>query len=283
VVGLWLGAPLLASAFAQVSIIQPVQALAVSLLCLALGAVPAALLQRDMRFGAVALVDGAGASVAAIVGVCLALMGYGIWALVIMEICRRAVRMVGFVAAAQWRPSFSFRAAEFSELMAFNISTLGVRLLSHGDLAIPRLVLGLMDPRALGYFNVAQRLFKQVTALVMAPFTAIALPLASAVQGDQALLKEALEGAGRAAAVIVFPIVLGLVAIMPVLIPFVLGESWGSAVRRHSMAACCAGPAGRSCSFKWCSWGLRLLWCSLRSLRRGAQWRWRALSWRAAR
>ena len=211
-------------------LVQLLPVFACALLPLAMSAAPAALLQRQFRFGSMAAVDAASSLCAGAVGVVLALNGVGVWALVWMEIARRCVRLVGFMLAARWLPSFAVKLRHVLELWRFSAATLATRIVSQTDNAIPRLFLGLVDVTALGYFSLAQRIFQQSSALILAPFNALALPMSAHLQQQADKLRKMLEDATRLAALICYPLFVGGAAIAPVAVPLLFGAAWTQAV-----------------------------------------------------
>jgi len=225
--------PLLAGAFGQAELVLLIPALSATFLAMAWAAPSVALLQRDMRFRSIAVIDATGTATAAIVGIGLALAGWGVWALVLMEVARRCVRAAGFViaAGASRALNVSFSRRDLADLMHFNLTSLGAQLLVQADLAIPRLAVGaFMGTQALGYFNLAFRIFRQGCSLAIAPLNAIALPLISSVRDDRAQLHKAIRQAAGMATLVAFPAFMGAAAIAPVAIPFLLGEVWAPAV-----------------------------------------------------
>lgn len=223
--------PLLSVLFGEAELKLLIPTMSATLIVMALGAAPAALLQRDLKFGAIACVDAIGTVTAAVVGVGLGLAGFGVWALIWMEVARRSVRSIAFIVAARWRPSFAVRREDLADLMRFNLMTLATRLLTQTDQAIPRLIVSAtMGAQALGYFNLAWRIFQQGSAVIIAPFNAVALPVASGVQHDRSQLHAALSGATRVAALVAYPAFFGAAAIAPAAIPLLLGASWAPAI-----------------------------------------------------
>lgn len=230
-VALFALSPLIAHAFGKAELKGLVPVMAATLLLLALGGAPAALLQRNLKFGAIAAVDAAGTITAAVVGIGLGLAGVGVWAMVWMEVARRLVRALGFLIAARWRPSLAARWADLQELMRYSVITLTTQLLAQADQVIPRTVIAMtMGAQALGYFHLAWRIFQQGSGLLLAPFGAVALPVASGVQNDRAKLQMALHGATRVAALIAYPAFIGAAAIAPAAIPVILGREWTPAI-----------------------------------------------------
>ncbi|HKR89283.1 MAG TPA: oligosaccharide flippase family protein [Phenylobacterium sp.] len=226
--GLAVAAPWIAGALGHAELRTLVPLMAATLILLALAATPAALLQRDLRFRAIAVVDAAGTLTAAAVGLTMAFTGHGVWSLAWMEVARRAVRAIGFLAVAGW-PTVWPSKAEFADLTHFNLTSLAMRLMIQADSAVPRLFLGVASASALGYFNLAQRIFQQFSALFIAPFNGIALPVASRIQGERKKLHAALDGATRVSTLVAYPIFLGGAAIAPVAIPMLLGRTWAPA------------------------------------------------------
>lgn len=224
-------APAFAGMFGHAELKLLIPVMAATLVLLGIGAAPAALMQRELKFGAIASVDAAGTVTAAAVGVTLGLSGLGVWSLVWMEFARRLVRAVGFVVAARWRPTTDVRWADLSDLTHFNLYTLANRLLQELEQVIPRTVVAMtMGAHALGYFNLAWRIFQQGSGVLIAPFNAVALPLASAIQHDRSQLHAALGGATRVAALIAYPAFIGAAAIAPAAIPLLAGKEWTPAV-----------------------------------------------------
>ena len=223
--------PHLAKVFGQQQLLQLIPVMAGTLFLLALGAAAAGKLQRELRFKAIAAVDAIGSICAAVVGLVLALMHFGVWSLIWMEVSRRGVRSIAFAACAGWRPSFSFNMQDVRDLARFNIMTLATRVANEADNAVPRFFIGAtLGPHALGYFNFAWRIYQQAAAIIIAPFWAVAMPVASNAQHDHALLRSALNGAAKLTSLIAYPIFLGAAAIAPLAIPTLLGKEWAPAV-----------------------------------------------------
>jgi O-antigen/teichoic acid export membrane protein len=223
--------PWVAAGFGHREIGSLLPVFALTLLPLALGAPSTAMLQRRLRFRSIALVDAAGTAAGTAVGISVALSGGGVWSLVFMEAARRCVRAAAFLIAEGSAPSLKFSWLDFRELTHFNLMTLGAQLLMKIDSTVPRLAVGaVLGPAALGYFNFAYRLYEQASALVIAPFGAVALPMVARLRDDRERLHAAIRKIMRASTVLAYPAFIGAAAIAPVAIPLILGEDWAPAV-----------------------------------------------------
>lgn len=81
-----------------------VLALIPSFVLTSIGSVPVALLQRQMRFGAVATLDVVSGLASSALGIALAFMGYGYWALVASAVAWPAVNSIGAWVVSGWVP-----------------------------------------------------------------------------------------------------------------------------------------------------------------------------------
>jgi O-antigen/teichoic acid export membrane protein len=157
--GLLLVTPLIVAHFEEPALAQIVPILSAAILFGCVGAVPGAILQRDLRFGVISIGDALSSLTAAVVGIGLAFAGFGIWSLIGMEVGRRFTKYSVFIAAARWFPSWKFNRADMADLVRFNLLTLAARLLGQLDSAIPRFFVGtILGAQALGYRNMAIRL-----------------------------------------------------------------------------------------------------------------------------
>lgn len=224
-------APAAAALFDAPSLTPVLRVFSVALILSALASIPAALLQRDLRFREITSVDVAGTAAAAAVGIGVALAGGGVWSFVWMELTRRALRLIMFAAHARWAPSFTVRWRHVTDLSAYSRWVVGMRIVEQAHQSLSRGMVGyFLGPHALGLINFAFRLQEHARAILVSPLSAIALPVASQAQGDPAMLHRALTGAIGFAALIAYPALIGAAALAPLAVPFLFGDAWNEAV-----------------------------------------------------
>jgi len=197
----------------------------------ALSAVPAALLQRDLRYKEISAIDVFCNIAAALVGILLAILWKNEWALVGMEAFRRIARTAAFMYFARWTPGANSSWLDFSELFHFNFANGLSKVLQTFDSMLPKTVIGMtLGPYAVGQFNLAERLQMQAHSALVAPFAAVAMPVASALQDNRPELHRAIEGSIRVSAQLVYPIYAGAFIIAPLAIPVIFGPQWAAAI-----------------------------------------------------
>jgi O-antigen/teichoic acid export membrane protein len=229
--GLWVMTPLVVAQFKQPDLAMIVPVVAASSLFWALSTVPGALLRRELRFGAICIADTASTAAALIFGIGLALMGFGVWSLVWSEIARRFTKCVALWIASRWMPTFAFTRADVSDLLRFNVLALVTQIIQQIETAVPKFFVGMfLGAQALGYFNMAVRFYQQLTQVLLAPFSSVALPVVASVQHDRERLHATFAAGTKAATMLAFPAFIGAAAVAPVAIPLIFGEQWIPAV-----------------------------------------------------
>ncbi|RYZ15156.1 MAG: lipopolysaccharide biosynthesis protein [Alphaproteobacteria bacterium] len=229
--GLFLMTPLFAAQFDQPMLTDIIPVMALSIVFWVLSVVPGALLRRELRFGALCVADALSTAAAFIVGVGMALMGFGVWSLVWQEIARRCVKWIAMSISARWAPSVTFTRADVTDLLRFNVLGLATRIIYELETAIPKYFIGLfLGAQMLGYFNMAVRFYQQLTQVLLSPFTSVALPVIASIQHDREQLHATFAAGTKAATMLAFPAFIGAAAVAPVAIPLIFGETWIPAI-----------------------------------------------------
>jgi PST family polysaccharide transporter len=207
-----------------------VMAMSAAFVITAFKTVPFSLLQRDMRFRALALLDAGRAVLLAVSMIAFALLGLRYWTLVIggllSSVLSTGATLVLRPHRLAWPRWHSLRHA-----MTFSGHILVGRLswytYSNADFLVAGRVLG---KAALGLYEVGWNLanipIEKVTGLVGQVTPAVF----SAVQTDHAALRRYLLRITEGLALITFPASLGLALVAPDFVLLTLGDKWQGAI-----------------------------------------------------
>ena len=124
-------APLVAWFYGEPRLVTIMLALAVAFVFGGLMVQHQALLQRQMKFTALAVVQIASTAIGAIAGVVTALFGAGYWALVIMQLVAAVVMALGMWLVCGWRPGRPMRGVGVRSMLAFGGNLTGANLLAY--------------------------------------------------------------------------------------------------------------------------------------------------------
>lgn len=217
----------LSAAFGEASLQPVLVVLSISLPLVALSRTPAALLEREFQFKKLSIRQLLGALLGAVVAVPLALLGYGLWALVAQTLVGAVGSVVFLWASTSWRPKFEYSLASLRALWAVGASMIGIELLDVLQGNIDKVIVGLFfSPEVLGYYYLAQRIGLLLIDLVTSVLSRISLTTFSRVQNDLPRLNRIFGKLTFASAAVSFPLFGFAAAFATQLIPGLFGPKW---------------------------------------------------------
>jgi teichuronic acid exporter len=232
-------APLVARFFRMPELVEIVRALAVLFPITGLSVVNQSLLQREMKFRQVAVVDFVAYALGyGLVGISLALDGWGVWALAIAQLGSSSVKTILLVAVNRTRIRFELHGAECRELLRFGGGFSLSRIASYIALQADNLVVGrLMGPAALGLYGRAYQFLMAPTSLLGTLTDNVLFPAMAAVQSDKQRLGRAYMTATATIVMLTLPLSAMLVVLAPELIAVLLGRGWEAVVAPFQILA----------------------------------------------
>lgn len=202
-------------------------------LCLAtflssIGQIHHALLRHNLQYRAVAVVGAASAISTTVVAVVLALLGFGVWALVIGTIMGALLDTVLVWRLDRWRPTRP--TTDFGAIrpvLGYSISLFLTNLvtygLTQGTTVIVSRGLGTVP---LGQFSFAQRTISAPAGSVTTVAIEVMFPAFSRLQDNDAAIRDGYLRSSRSIALVTFPAMAGLAALAVPLVQVVLGARW---------------------------------------------------------
>jgi lipopolysaccharide exporter len=237
---LWVGTLLLADPLASplfgsrtasmIELVSPVFLLA------AVGIVPQAMLQRNLRFQRLSVIEIAAILAGTTASVVLALAGLDAEALVIGALARAGVSTAGLVVSAPYlRPGWQPGAAR--ELFGFGVPVALSALVGAGFRNVDYAILGAkLGAAQVGFYWRAFQIGVEYQRKITLVMQRVAFPIYSRAQGLEDMRKMRLRIV-RAQSTVVFPLLGIFIALAPVAVPFIYGSTWEPAVRPAQLLA----------------------------------------------
>lgn len=227
----WLSSDLIAAAFGEPTLASLVRFTGIVIVAQSISAVPTALLKRELDFRLLTLRTLIGTLCGGIVGISLAIAGFGVWSIIWMLITRALLEPTILLLAGNWRPSFKFSLRHCRDLQGFAAPIVGFSLWQYINDEIPKVILGaVLGPAAVGIYVVARRPVELLSNAILGPISGVVMPAVSRLQNDKAKLDLFFDKSLRWAMLAGFPAFLGLAAIAPDIIPLVFDEQWVSSI-----------------------------------------------------
>lgn len=165
--------------------------------------------------------------ISGIVGVVLAYLGYGVWALVWQGVVMSLVRMGLLWLMSKWRPKTSFSKDSFHYLFGYGSKLLASGLLDTIYNNIYPIVIGkFYSPSQLGNYSRALSFAQLPSSNITSILQRVTFPVLSSIQDDLPRLQTNYRRLLKLSAFIVFPLMMGLAAVAFPLIRVVLTPKW---------------------------------------------------------
>jgi O-antigen/teichoic acid export membrane protein len=183
-------APVIAAFYHEPQLFGVTAVLAAGFLFNAAGTQHSALLQRQMRFTALAVISVVSLAVGTAIGIGGAEAGYGYWALVAMTITSPLIATIGFWVATGWVPGMPQRRAGIRSMLHFGSALTFTGLLVYIGYNAEKVLIGrFWGADAIGLYGRAYQLVNIPTENLNSAAGEVAFAALSRLQGDPVRLR----------------------------------------------------------------------------------------------
>ncbi len=184
-----------------------------------------------MDFKTIAKVNLISTTLSGIAGVTIAILDYGVWALVAQQVLYHFFRMIFFHIYVKWKPQRLFSFDVIRKFWKFSIHLLGTSVLNVIFNNLYILLLGKFYPlKQVGLYSYANKLNETFTFSFQSILVGSTYSLFAQIQNDDDRFRRIFREIARKTSIITFPIILVLVAIAHPFIVVLLTEKWILAV-----------------------------------------------------
>lgn len=188
-------------------------------------------LMKRMEVKMIAISNTVALIVSGILGITLAFMGYGAWAMVWYSVAMAAVKTSILWATGGWRPGLHFSRESMRKIRRVGMSVFSSSLLNTVSQNIYNFVIGAFYGLApLGVYTQADKYSKMGTASISQILTSTFVPLLSNVQDSPDDFRRYAEKTGRFTAFILLPSMLLLTATAENIFHTLFAQKWDAAI-----------------------------------------------------
>jgi PST family polysaccharide transporter len=206
---------------------QIIRVAAISFLLTPFGAVPGALLTRNMRFRETSLVDWIHCLAFAGFSVGLAWMGFSYWSIVYGRVASVATQVAARIYYARWRPSLKFQGRALRDVLSFGLGMHMRRLLEYAAGNLDNVIVGkLMGMTALGLYDKAFSTMHRFLVRLNTGGPAVMFRVFSIIHEDAGRFQRGYSRAIMSASLLGFPFFAVLVATAPQFMVVLFGPAW---------------------------------------------------------
>ena len=220
-------APLISLFFENDQLTNLLRVLGIAVIFNALSLVPNAKLSKKVDFKTVTYCSFAASVISGVVGIGMAISGYGVWALVGQHLSRQFVLSLAFWIAEKWLPKIQFSVQSFKELWNFGWKLLVSGLINTIWNEIYKVVIGkCYNPETLGQYTQAHFYSDLFSRNMTNVIQRVSYPVLSKMQDEKERMKQAYRLVIKVTMLVTFVFMFGLAGCAKSFIYVLIGEQW---------------------------------------------------------
>ena len=224
---LFLAAPLIAAFYDMPDFVLPFRVLVLMLFPGTLNSIQLAKVSREMNFKLVFRSNLTATIVSGVIGVILAYMGAGLWALVAQTLLNAVVVCIVMWFTVKWRPRLVCDLSRIKVLFSFGWKLLVSGLLDTLYQDLRSLVIGKRyDSAMLGYYNRGKQFPQILIHAINGAVQSVMLPAMAEKQDEKIKVKFLMRNSIKMSAYILFPMMAGLAGVATPLVKWLLTDKW---------------------------------------------------------
>jgi PST family polysaccharide transporter len=224
--GMFLGAPLLASFFGQPELRSLAPVVGLAFTC-DVGVCHLALLLRRLEFKLVAQVEVVATAFGFAISIGAAFAGWGVYALALGPIAQNLATSAALWTICRWRPRGFISRASIPRIWRFSGGLLGFNVVNYWSRNADNLLIGKFSgPTTLGYYSRSYSLMLLPVQQFAQMLSRVMFPTLTAVRNDRPRAAAAYRRVVGVLNLASAPVLVGLAAVAPALVPFMWGDNW---------------------------------------------------------
>lgn len=224
---LFFSAPAISEFYGIPVLCQTLRVLALVIPIMGMNSVQQSFVSRNMLFRRFFYSTLGGAVFSGIVGVSMAIGGFGIWALVAQYVVNYSANTLILWITLKWRPKLKFSIKRVRSLFSFGWKMLCAGMLDTGYSQLRNLLVGKLYSSAdLGYYNRGQQYPQFVVVNINSSISSVLFPMLSKNQDNAYMVKQYTRRAIQVSSYIMWPIMAGLGVCAEPIVRIMLTDKW---------------------------------------------------------
>ena len=239
---LFIVAPFLAVFFHQPGLPEVIRILSITLFLGVFNSIQQAMIAIRMEFKKLLMGSMGSVIVSGFIGVGMAYMGFGIWALVGQQISYRIIGTLILLVIVDWKPSGDFSFNRFKKLYSFGWKLLVSSLINTLYHNLRTLIIGkIYEPALLGFYDRGTSFPGYLITNINGSIQSVLFPALASCQENQERVRSMIRRSVVTSSFIIFPMMAGLAILAEPMIRVLLTDKWLPAVPFLQMACASYG------------------------------------------
>lgn len=228
---LFLSAPLVGNFYNEPRVVPVLKVLSINFFISSFAILHQAILERSLAFRKLAKLEIISVFAGSIIGITLALLGYGVWSLVFQSITAIFISTLLLWFYSTWRPKWVFQWKEIKSVSNYSLSLTGFNIVNYFARNADYLLIGrYLGSQALGYYTLAYKILLFPLQNISGVIGRVVFPAFSSIQDENKRLSITFLKIASTIALISFPLMLGVIALSKPFILIIFGSKWAPVI-----------------------------------------------------
>lgn len=224
---LFIMAPIIAQSYSNSNITILIRVMGIRLPIAAVNSIQQAYVSKKMIYKKFFFSTLIGTIVSGILGIIIAVLGFGVWALVIQYLANCIMDTLVLFVTVDWRPKLKFSMERFKKLFSFGFKVMLTGVLGTVFDQFKNLVIGLKYKASdLAFYNKGEQVPSLVYNNINATFESVLFSAIAKIQDNTESVKRVLRKMIKTISYIIMPIMFGLVVTSENFIKILLTDTW---------------------------------------------------------
>ncbi|MGG7213216.1 lipopolysaccharide biosynthesis protein [Clostridium nigeriense] len=224
---LFFTSPFIADFYGILELKQVLRVLSIILFFGAFNSIQNSIIARTMQFKKLFIVSVFSILISGIVGITLAYLGLGVWALVAQQIANQVSITFILWFTLKWRPKLIFSINRVGDLFSYGWKLLVSSLIDTLYMNLRGLIVGkVYTSDMLAFYNRGEQFPQLIVNNINGSIQSVMLPTLSAEQENRKRVKELVRRSIVTSSFLIFPLMIGLAAVGEPLIKILLTDKW---------------------------------------------------------
>lgn len=225
--GMFAAAPIISEFYGISELIAIVRVMSLTLVISGVKNIQYAYISRQMMFKKFFFATILGTVVSAVVGITMAYMRFGVWALVIQPLVNYTIDTIAIWLSVEWRPKFMFSWRRLKDLLSYGGKILIAKLMNVAYGKSRDLIIGkIYSPADLAFFNKGDTFPAMIVPNITNSVDAVMFPAMAIEQENKKRIRELVKKSVHTSSYLVMPMMAGLIACATPLVRVLLTEKW---------------------------------------------------------
>lgn len=224
---MFIAAPLIANFYGDNTLIPVIRVISITILISGVKGIQQSYVSKNMLFKRFFFSTLGGTIFSAVLGICMAYMGFGVWSLVFQQISNTAIDTIILWVTVKWRPHKMFSWNRLKSLLSYGWKLLVSSLLDTIYNNLRNLIIGkIYSASDLAYYNQGDKFPKVIVTNINTSIDSVLLPSMADVQDDHLKVKSMTRRAIKTSTYIMAPLMMGLAFCATPIVKLVLTDKW---------------------------------------------------------